>query len=54
LPSSLPAAASAWNAGRSAGGESFGVFTPGDYNVPALETLFDQVIAWSPLAGLRA
>src|SRR5579862_2790036 len=27
--------------------ENFSVFKPGDYNVPALSTLFDQVIAWS-------
>src|SRR4029079_4653748 len=27
--------------------ENFSVFKPGDYNVPALGTLFDQVIAWS-------
>jgi NAD(P)H-dependent FMN reductase len=35
--------------------ENFSVFKPGDYNLPALETLFDQVIAWSSaLAPLRA
>jgi NAD(P)H-dependent FMN reductase len=35
--------------------ENFSVFKPGDYNVPALEKLFDQVIAWSgALAALRA
>jgi NAD(P)H-dependent FMN reductase len=27
--------------------EHFSVFKPGDYNLPALQTLFDQVIAWS-------
>lgn len=31
------------------------VFKPGDYNTPALDTLLDQVIAWSiALAPLRA
>jgi NAD(P)H-dependent FMN reductase len=35
--------------------ENFSVFKPGDYNRPALHTLFDQVIAWSgALAELRA
>lgn len=35
--------------------ENFSVFKPGDYNVPALETLFDQVIAWSAaLSALRS
>jgi len=34
--------------------ESFSVFKPGDYNVAALSTLLDQVIAWSAaLAPLR-
>jgi NAD(P)H-dependent FMN reductase len=34
--------------------ENFSVFKPGDYNLPALRTLFDQVIAWSgALAVLR-
>src|SRR6478609_4214167 len=34
--------------------ENFSVFKPGDYNVDALQTLFDQVIAWSTaLAPLR-
>ncbi|WP_092786496.1 NADPH-dependent FMN reductase [Actinokineospora terrae] len=34
--------------------ENFSVFKPGDYNVPALTTLFDQVVAWSTaLAPLR-
>jgi NAD(P)H-dependent FMN reductase len=34
--------------------ENFSVFKPGDYNVPALTTLLDQVIAWSgALAPLR-
>ena len=27
--------------------ENFSVFKPGDYNLPALNTLLDQVIAWS-------
>jgi NAD(P)H-dependent FMN reductase len=35
--------------------ENFSVFEPGDYNLDALNTLFDQVIAWSEaLAPLRA
>jgi NAD(P)H-dependent FMN reductase len=35
--------------------EDYRVFKPGDYNVPALETLLDQVIAWSDaLAPLRS
>jgi NAD(P)H-dependent FMN reductase len=35
--------------------ENFSVFTPGDYTVPALNTLLDQVVAWSTaLAPLRA
>jgi len=35
--------------------ENFSVFKPGDYNLPALSTLLDQVIAWSTaLAALRA
>jgi len=34
--------------------ENFSVFKPGDYNVGALDTLLDQVIAWSTaLAPLR-
>ncbi|WP_018681197.1 NADPH-dependent FMN reductase [Actinokineospora enzanensis] len=34
--------------------ENFSVFKPGDYNLPALTTLLDQVIAWSTaLAPLR-
>jgi NAD(P)H-dependent FMN reductase len=34
--------------------ENFSVFRPGDYNLSALETVFDQVIAWSgALAPLR-
>jgi len=34
--------------------ENYSVFTPGDYNLPALNTLLDQVIAWSAaLAPLR-
>ncbi|GAA0700484.1 hypothetical protein GCM10010193_64060 [Kitasatospora atroaurantiaca] len=35
--------------------ENYSVFKPGAYNVPALNTLLDQVIAWSTaLAPLRA
>jgi NAD(P)H-dependent FMN reductase len=35
--------------------ENFSVFTPGDYNLPAVDTLLDQVVAWSEaLAPLRA
>jgi NAD(P)H-dependent FMN reductase len=35
--------------------ENFSVFRPGDYNLPALDTLLDQVVAWSnALAPLRA
>ncbi|MFI9330205.1 NADPH-dependent FMN reductase [Kitasatospora sp. NPDC052868] len=34
--------------------ENYQVFKPGDYNVPALNTMIDQVIAWSAaLAPLR-
>lgn len=34
--------------------ENFSVFKPGDYNVAALSTLLDQVVAWSEaLAPLR-
>jgi len=34
--------------------ENYSVFTPGDYNLAALNTLLDQVIAWSAaLAPLR-
>jgi NAD(P)H-dependent FMN reductase len=34
--------------------ENFSVFKPGDYNLAALDTLLDQVIAWSTaLAPLR-
>lgn len=34
--------------------ENFSVFKPGDYNLPALTTLLDQVVAWSTaLAPLR-
>jgi hypothetical protein len=34
--------------------ENFSVFKPGDYNLAALGTLLDQVIAWSnALAPLR-
>jgi NAD(P)H-dependent FMN reductase len=35
--------------------ENYSVFKPGDYNVPALTILLDQVVAWSAaLAPLRA
>jgi NAD(P)H-dependent FMN reductase len=35
--------------------ENYSVFKPGDYNLPALGTLLDQVIAWSgALASLRS
>ncbi|MBM7773440.1 NAD(P)H-dependent FMN reductase [Actinokineospora baliensis] len=35
--------------------ENYSVFKPGEYNVPALTTLLDQVVAWSTaLAPLRA
>ena len=35
--------------------ENFSVFKPGDYNVAALNTMLDQVVAWSgALAPLRA
>jgi NAD(P)H-dependent FMN reductase len=34
--------------------ENYSVFKPGDYNLPALNTMLDQVIAWSTaLAPLR-
>jgi NAD(P)H-dependent FMN reductase len=34
--------------------ESFSVFKPGDYNLAALDTMLDQVVAWSTaLAPLR-
>jgi hypothetical protein len=34
--------------------EDFSVFKPGEYNVAALHTLLDQVVAWSAaLAPLR-
>jgi NAD(P)H-dependent FMN reductase len=34
--------------------EKFSVFKPGDYNLPALNTMLDQVVAWSTaLAPLR-
>ena len=34
--------------------ENFSTFRPGDYNLPALNTLLDQVVAWSTaLAPLR-
>ena len=34
--------------------ENYSVFKPGDYQVPQLNTLFDEVVAWSTaLAGLR-
>ena len=35
--------------------ENYSVFKPGDYNLPALDTLLEQVIAWSgALATLRS
>jgi NAD(P)H-dependent FMN reductase len=35
--------------------ENYSVFKPGDYNLAALDTLLDQVVAWSvALAPLRA
>lgn len=35
--------------------ENFSVFRPGDHNLPAVETLLDQVLAWSDaLKPLRA
>src|SRR5712692_10561009 len=35
--------------------ENFSVFKPGDYNLPALNTMLDQVVAWSTaLMSLRA
>jgi NAD(P)H-dependent FMN reductase len=35
--------------------EQFSVFKPGDYNLPALNTMLDQIVAWSTaLAPLRA
>ncbi|WP_329389969.1 NAD(P)H-dependent oxidoreductase [Streptomyces sp. NBC_01351] len=35
--------------------ENYNVFKPGDYNLPALNTMLDQVIAWSTaLAPLRS
>ena len=34
--------------------ENFSAFKPGDYNLPAVDTLLDQVVAWSAaLAPLR-
>ena len=34
--------------------ENFSVFKPGDYNLPALNTMLDQVVAWSTaLAPVR-
>jgi hypothetical protein len=27
--------------------ENFSVFKPGEHNLPALDTMLDQVIAWS-------
>ena len=34
--------------------ENFSVFKPGEYNLPALNTMLDQVVAWSTaLAPLR-
>ena len=35
--------------------ENYSVFKPGDYNIPALNTMLDQIVAWSTaLAPLRA
>ena len=35
--------------------ENYSVFKPGEYNVPALTTMLDQIVAWSTaLAPLRA
>ncbi|MGY1810096.1 NADPH-dependent FMN reductase [Blastococcus sp. SYSU D00669] len=35
--------------------ENYSTFTPGDYNLPALDTLLDQVVTWSAaLAPLRS
>ncbi|MGY1616577.1 NADPH-dependent FMN reductase [Geodermatophilus sp. SYSU D00691] len=35
--------------------ENYSTFAPGDYNLPALDTLLDQVVAWSAaLAPLRS
>ena len=35
--------------------ENYSTFRPGDYNLPALDTLLDQVVAWSAaLAPLRS
>jgi NAD(P)H-dependent FMN reductase len=35
--------------------ENYSVFQPGDYNIPALNTMLDQIVAWSTaLAPLRA
>jgi len=35
--------------------ENYSVFKPGDYSVPALNTMLDQIVAWSTaLASLRA
>nr|WP_218105767.1 NAD(P)H-dependent oxidoreductase [Micromonospora inyonensis] len=35
--------------------ENYSVFKPGDYNLPAVNTLLDEVVAWSKaLAPLRA
>ncbi|MFE2185955.1 hypothetical protein ACFXB5_36465, partial [Streptomyces sp. NPDC059455] len=31
--------------------ENFSVFKPGDYNVDSLNTLLDQVVAWSGAPG---
>ena len=34
--------------------ENYSTFKPGDYNLPALDTLLDQVVTWSTaLAPLR-
>jgi len=35
--------------------ENYSVFNPGDYNLPALHTMLDQIVAWSnALAPLRS
>jgi len=35
--------------------ENYSVFNPGDYNLPALNTMLDQIVAWSnALAPLRS
>jgi len=35
--------------------ENYSAFNPGDYNLPALNTMLDQIVAWSnALAPLRS